>query len=367
MELTLKMSESDLSSIPLPSMAELGKTSRKTAKEMLQEALRDAQKDPADSLKVASSCRKTNSSRQSKMKVNNIGSGKSSQSIVDELFKDFIAQKFNRAHSDNEVPEVDGKTGPSTGSSVDEISKILDREINSIQKNSSAKEVDVRKSSHNGNVEDKTRISKHRHKVKSGKRSRSEAALTEASPDGEIKRRNPSSVLSVTGAKEPDSNLAPVVPELPEVAESLPVSNTSETNLSSSSTTQPDANGVADSSQNETSKEVADDSKDKTNNTSNLMLPTPLAKKQAIPKQLGLKLTSVSLSLIKSTDRVDKDGRVWEEGNLLFLFRLKLPSFANLCKLIFTQHNFELVQLNHVSTKFNLKIWGASSFFLQND
>ncbi|GFS17553.1 protein SON [Elysia marginata] len=355
------MSETDLSSIPLPSLAEMGKTSRKTAKEMLQEALKGAQRDKKDSLKESPSLHKSTFSSQPKtieVETNNSNTmGKSSQSIVDELFKDFIAQKFNKTPNDQGFSEANKKTE----SSVDEISKLLDMEIISIQNNSEAKEVVEKNTSKPKVTEDKAHSAKHHHRVKSSKRSRSDKTVSESAPEKKAKKRNHSSSsksLTVTKAKKlnieldqnkevlslqenlticqkeitdakdkPKSNLL-LEPCLsfstasPNSKISSPPPSTlsmvPEVKLSSSSsTTQSEANGEKGASPKEPTAEDKDIPEDKAKTTPGLMLPTPLAKKQAIPKQLGLKLTSTSLSLIKSTDRVDQDGRVWEEGEVV--------------------------------------------------
>ena len=357
------MSKHDLASIPLPSLAELGKMPRKTAKEMLQEALRGTQRDKKESrLRNASSSDKSISSGQSKMKESCNGVGKSSQSIVDELFKDFIAQKFNRVPSDDEFPETEGMPGFIVGSSVDEMSKLLDMEINSIQNSSGAKEAEEKHLSQVRYVDVKAKSTKHPHRMKSGKRSRTDEIGRQFSTEREAKRHNHLSLKSVTEIKELDIKLEKVgallsskeiketqwkektddrdmlklvseksvlssdssivlpavVPELSKSAESLPASITLGIKPEPAITTQPEIKCDKDSSIKEPTKETQDNSDDKGRNSSGLMLPIPLAKKQAIPKQLGLKLTSVSLSLIKSSDRIDQDGRVWEEGKVMF-------------------------------------------------
>ncbi|RUS81116.1 hypothetical protein EGW08_011102, partial [Elysia chlorotica] len=347
------MSKPDLSSIPLPSLAELGKMPRKTAKEMLQEALKGTQKDKTESRQKNPSSSNIQLG-QSKTKENSEAAVKSSQSIVDELFKDFIAQKFNRAPGGQEVLETEKIPSSVAESSVDEMSKILDLEISSIQNSSGLKELEEKLSSHVRDRDVKTKSTKHQHRVKSGKRPKHKDAASRSSSETEAKRHNHILLKSISRVEKSDSELEKhdgllscrkknetvlektldkkdeiqQVPEkteppsdlnvvspaaVPEPrAESLSVRIPEVELPSSASATQPEASCSSDSSERVTSGSFDD----KERNNFGLMLPNPLARKQAIPKQLGLKLTCSSLSLIKSSDRIDQDGRVWEEGEV---------------------------------------------------
>lgn len=333
--------QSDLSSIPLPSLAETGKASRKSAKEMLQDALKITQK----AKKVSKAAEASSKSNQPKTNESSDSSGKSSQSIVDELFKDFIAQKFNKVPYDQTSTETGGKRE----NSVDEISKILDMEIFSIQNNSEGKDVE-KNLSLSKKAENKVHGSKRHHKMKSAKRSRSDKSVTEALPEKKAKKHNhsvspkcltvaadkslnsdankskeaePSQATTATNQKEevsdakdkqtPSQALSTASPDISKVE--LPLASMLEHKVQHLMQSQPD--GGEQFSQKESQGEGKENAEDKTKPAPGLMLPMPLAKKLAIPKQLGLKLTTTSLSLIKSTDRVDQDGRVWEEGEVL--------------------------------------------------
>ncbi|GFO13804.1 protein son [Plakobranchus ocellatus] len=344
------MAGSDISSIPLPCHKDLSKPSKKSVKEVLREALKDSEKSLSDASKLVSLNEKSNSPGSSKIEITLSAEGKSSQSIVDELFKDFIAQKFNRNCSNNDLPQSEKKTGSPTGYSVDKISKILDMEIHSIKKNSNSNELYNNRTPSpvvRSDILVRVPSEKHHHKGKSRKRRRSDSK-TELLLDKQVKDDTSASSVPVTvkvcskttkaeeksddlsseaSSKEdpkeeinryPHSNivLPTTVSEILRMPLPQAVDSNSKTNILTLSPSVSNSHSVVNSSQAEPGNEDMEDLSNVSKTSSGLMLPAPLAKKQAIPKQLGLKLTSTSVSLIKSMERIDKDGHVWEEGEI---------------------------------------------------
>ncbi|XP_055888930.1 protein SON-like [Biomphalaria glabrata] len=283
------MANPNLQEIPLPPMEhkaksksplkdELIKSHKKTAKEMLQEALKDHKLSSASSKEhlgksiTALGGNFANTSQQPTV---------SSQSIVDELFKDFISQKFGGASKDNDTSGRVSKT-----SSVDDkISQILDMEISSIK----SKTLTLDETGAN----EKLRMLSD--SVKS----------TITSKKDKIGQEGEQSLLKESSTKQSGSTYT--VKSASVGKDDLPTTSLachSEPETSDSVDSKPEAN--------QTDKKGTDASLPLYSN----MLPLAVAKKLGAPKLLKMKLSSESLSLIKSTDHVDKGDQLWEEGEV---------------------------------------------------
>ncbi|XP_059149540.1 protein SON-like [Physella acuta] len=243
------MIEPDLTSIPLPMETTDIKNVeiKKTAKEMLQEALKD-HKSAGES---SSDPKKVKSFTSIEARTHNENDGSSSQSIVDELFKDFISKKIGGG-SNKDGTERKRNTN-NKGSVDDEISKLLDMEISSIKCNT-----------------------------------RDPSQVPEKHPSPDINS-------SLNEKESLEDNVSPL-----KAADVFEKTSNKESTTKSASLTNVSQSSPAAS---EMSKTLA-------------MVPHSVTKRIGAPKQLMMKLSSESLTLIKSTDRIDRNGKLREEGEV---------------------------------------------------
>ncbi|KAH9500151.1 hypothetical protein Btru_077313 [Bulinus truncatus] len=280
------MADPNLQEIPLPEDHVLTITHKKTAKEMLQEALKDHKLPISDVKSTAPG--KLVTPMVSGMNVMDKPIEATSQSIVDELFKDFISQKFGSVIKDS---HASSKISSKSVSVDDKISQILDMEINSIKSktyNLDENEPEEKprythtvshKSSVNFKPNDKDSLKHVTHSIGQDQPSLNESSLKPNSSDRDI----------TTSALSVPSRLSASVTENHSADILSPDSDATKWDKKGAETAHHQYSG---------------------------MLPLSVVKKLGAPKLLKMKLSTESLSLIKSKDRMDRDGRVWEEGEV---------------------------------------------------
>ncbi|CAL1537377.1 unnamed protein product [Lymnaea stagnalis] len=243
----------------------------------------------------------------------------SSQSIVDVLFKDFISQKFSGALKEG----TESKRAVSahiTNSVDDELSRLLDMEINSIKS----------KTLHHEEIISTEKLTKRPKSYQHNVSHKKQHFESEREKDDNEKCESNLSPL-----RNSEKNMTNASNDL------LEMSSTFKTNLNeichtNSSFSTNTISGVTDTLPSslpitinnlqlcsqalsiDAGPQIAVHELDGTAGKSffQSMMQVSVAKKLAAPKQLKMKLSTESLSLIKSTDRIDRDGRVWEEGEV---------------------------------------------------
>lgn len=307
------MPGTDLSAIPLPAASDTEQPAQKlSTKEILEKALKQHK-----SSKQTSS-RRENSVLESSVPSSSSPENGSSQRIVDELFQDFISKKMSsKPSSKSSSSHVnESKTSGKSRSSIDEINKLLDMEISSIQahtpRESNAagsigdalldkKTTKLSSSTKNTSIENPNAVAP----IQSKQQSEDIKSIESASSSSMVPLSNQNQSSSALNSKSSLSALA---------------------HLSESYTHNQDTHAAEEEDGvSSNAKVIIGPSKTVPIQSSSTHIDQPkiisnsnsLSKKTTGPKQLGFKLSIESLALIQSTDKIDRKGRLWEEGQLI--------------------------------------------------
>ncbi|BFZ24830.1 hypothetical protein BsWGS_27869 [Bradybaena similaris] len=341
------MSAPDLTSIPLPAGPGSAMTVKKSAEDSRQTVHKDhaavSRKEPAASSGDAPN--KLTTPTGSIITAAGLDGKESSQRIVDQLFKDFIAQKItitSRVSKDTR----DKKMVSRVRNSADEISKLLDMEIKSIKSSTENKDKLIdRKDQRPHSSSKQSKFIPVSSLVKEDKRIYDnvlplnsdpislslQAQRSVSSSESEVDAINSQSIVQVNTLVATTTaetvctmtamsvNTTTVLTSTTQSKDSLQP-HTGVSMVNDTSQTQTSTSMINYSSHPQTGTSMVNSSSQPQTSTSvvkrNVMLPMSLAKKMMQPKVLGVKLSSKSLSLITSKDRIDRDGRLWEEGEV---------------------------------------------------